>query len=92
MAWTLRNVLQRPPSTATTPYWLNQHGAGLRVCVDVHAKKASANFGGRFQKPSTKTTLNEILQDIEVDADRYQVYLNESHNLNATVSNLITRF
>jgi hypothetical protein len=86
MAWTLRNVLTRAPSTATTPYWLNHHGPGVAVCVNVHAKKAKDNFGGSFQRPSSKTRVDEILLDIKEDADKYQEYLNESHGFDAMIN------
>jgi len=42
LAWSLRNVLRRGPSTPDSNYWLCPAGTSDRVCIDVHQKKAKA--------------------------------------------------
>jgi len=76
MAWTLRNVLQRDASGPSTPYWLNPHGASVKICIDVHTRKAKTLFGGNIPNYSTlsndQTTAISILNP---KADGYMAQL-----------------
>jgi hypothetical protein len=90
MAWSLRNVLNRGPSSAVTPFWINPTGAGVKTCVDVHSKKAQMAIG-YSKKLSTKMAVKDILEEINDKADKYQAWLDNNMKMNDEVDGLIAK-
>lgn len=85
LAWSLRNVLIRGPSTPESDYCLNPSGASLQTCIDVHTKKAKALFGKRIMSPLKINSFNGLEKCIENLNDRANSYnewlLNEGNAL-----------
>lgn len=92
LAWSLRNVLSRMPSTGDSNYWLNPSGAGLSKCIDIHIKKARALFGKKtksvvgFNNPSTVDAAIKLLND---RADSYAAYLVSSLPMDVEIQNVL---
>jgi hypothetical protein len=80
LAWSLRNVLDRPAPTYDSNYWLNPEKAGTLKCVEIHTKKARAHFGKKLPKlfiGSVPSSKEEILKLINAKADAYaEILLN----------------
>lgn len=86
LAWTLRNVLQRQKPSHSSNYWLNPITAGLSTCLSVHNKKARTLFGNKNVKCVTNAiTITNALQEINLDAEEYQEYLNNHMSLDNQV-------
>lgn len=82
MAWSLRNVLNRPLHTMDSPFWLNPQSASSKVCVEVHLNKCKKLFGKKITEiVSSNATKEAILTQISADADTYQQYLDQSKPL-----------
>lgn len=83
LAWSLRNVLLRGPSSAESQYWLNPQEAGVARCIEVHTKKAKMLFGRKIS-PAINTTKNkaDAISMLNARAERYVIYLaqNEAKN------------
>jgi len=90
MAWTLRNILNRGPCSAVTPFWINPAGAGVKTCVDVHLKKAQMAIG-YDKKLTNKLTIDEIRADIDARANNYQVWLNEHMKMDDEIAKLAVK-
>jgi hypothetical protein len=80
LAWTLRNVLRRGEPAVDSDFYLSPTTAGLRTCVEVHAKKAKALFGKKTKLPfsATPATVEAALDQLEGQAAEYQKFLEES--------------
>jgi len=87
LAWSLRNVLQRGPSTDTSNYWLNPDKASVSTCIDIHKKKAFALIGKKVQVPpvSAFDTKDLAISKLKDKADAYQTLLNTQKPLDAEV-------
>lgn len=91
LCWSLRNVLNRPLHSRDSNFWLNPESATVNTCKKVHTDKATALFGRQFVNVSSSTDLHDILNDIELEANEYQEYLNTSMPIESCVKNLIAR-
>lgn len=80
LSWSLRNVLNRGIVDKTTNYYLSPMGAGVQVCLDVHKGKSMGVFS-KYDNPTSKTTKEAILAEINKEADEYAKYLAESMTL-----------
>lgn len=78
MAWSLRNVLNRPLHTITTPYWLNPQSATTKVCIDVHLNKCKKLFGKKIQPLTESSDLITVLNQIDTAANSYQTFLDQT--------------
>lgn len=76
LAWSLRNVITRDTNSAV----LTVGKTSLPVCIDVHYKKASALFNN-VKQFNNDTSMVELLQKIESDADDYAKYLEANKNI-----------
>jgi len=79
LSWSLRNVINRQGNEAV----LTPDKAGLQVCIDVHAKKAKGHFGKKKGKTpltdrSRAHTKEQVLEQINAMADRYQKFLEDN--------------
>lgn len=85
--WSLLNVLQRGPVTATSNYWLNPDKASVSTCIDIHKKKAWALFGKKIQLPAVSTfdTKDLAIAKLKDKADAYQTLLNTQMPLDVEV-------
>lgn len=80
LAFSLYNVLTRTIHSESTDFYLNHHSAGVNTCIKVHANKAHSLFGKRhsfFVNQYAK--LEDILRQIEPDAQRYTASLTSVH-------------
>lgn len=93
--WSLFNVLSRGMSSPTTPFWLNPdpRGAGLSVCLKVHAKKADA-FGikpseyNKYINLKAKTR-EGILEELRPKYLEYQAFLDASKPLEVEIQMIV---
>ena len=72
-AWCLLNVLSREADTPDSNYWLNPVSAGVKVCIDVHNKKATGvkkllSIAGPQANFNTSLTMAAIKSAIESKA------------------------
>jgi hypothetical protein len=74
MAWSLRNVLNRPLYAVDSKFYLNPVSASIDVCVDVHQKKCALLFKGA-KLMVTKGSKDHIFAQINQQADRYRKLL-----------------
>ncbi len=89
MAWSLRNVLNRPLHTMDTPFWLNPQSATAQVCVDVHLTKCRKLFGKKINEIVVSTNkIEDILTIIKSDADLYQNFLDTSKPLESELESI----
>ena len=73
MIWSLRNVLRREMSSPKTNYWLNPQNAGIKICIDVHDKKAKALFGAKATMTlNEKDNVDLVIKELDEKADEYQ--------------------
>lgn len=91
MAWSLRNVLQRPFHTMDTPFWLNPQSATVKVCLDVHQTKCKKLFGKNAKLNIGSSDLTTVLAQINDSANSYQEYLNQSKPLEAELNKIYTK-
>jgi ABC-type multidrug transport system fused ATPase/permease subunit len=89
MAWSLRNVLQRKMHSSSTPYWLNPVSASVLVCINVHLKKCRALFGKKAPQITTKYLLDDILSEIEINANEYNDWLKANKDLDTEVYKIV---
>lgn len=89
LAWSLRNVLNRPIPQKDDNFWLNPDAATVSVCVNVHSKKSKSLFR-KFLNINNKTTKEEVLNQINSDADKYQEYL-LTKNMNTEVDEIVSQ-
>lgn len=95
MAWSLRNVLNRPLHDADSSFWLNPESATVATCVMVHLRKCKIVFGNKTKgiiedgAPMNKQT---ILDKINADADVYQAYLDKNINMDDEVTRIVNKF
>lgn len=84
LAFSLRNVLIRPPSNQGSTYYLNPTDSGLGTCIQVHQTKAQSLFGKNINKHLPNiigfTQISTILEIIDTNADKYVAYLNENQS------------
>jgi len=90
LAWSLRNVLNRAPTDATSNYWLNPTGAGVKTCIDVHYNKAKAllHIKDHVTKAITK---DQAIEEINKDADEYAKYLKDELDIDIEVQKVIDK-
>ncbi len=94
LSWSLRNVLNRSMSSATTDFWLNPFGAGVNKCVEVHLIKAKAVIKTKIIDvfPNYAFATKEvILESIKDDADRYIPCLTGNMTLDEQIKKLVSR-
>ena len=92
MAWSLRNVLNRPMHNNDTQYWLNPVGASAKVCIEVHLNKCKKLFGKKIsQIVDPNTSLASALLAIESDAAEYQNYLNQSKPIDSELQSVYAK-
>lgn len=78
LAWSLRNVLRRPPADANCNYFLCPSGAGLATCLNVHKMKAEALFFAEIRANPRLYDFrggpikDEIIASLDAEADAYQ--------------------
>lgn len=77
LAWSLRNVLQRGATNSNASYYLNPVNASLKICVDVHMKKAKNLFGQKSTPPlpMLPATTQDAISLLNSRADEYQLHL-----------------
>jgi hypothetical protein len=91
LEWSLRNVLSRPMHSSTTMHYLNPVSASVDICLKVHSDKGRNLFGNRFVKVYTRTTKDQILEEINNGADAYQEYLDQDHVLDIKIAELVNK-
>jgi hypothetical protein len=91
LAWSLRNVLNRPNTSNDSKFWLNPVSAGVSTCVDVHYRKAVALFGKKNVTKVNGSVMDSVLNMIKVDADEYQKYLDEYQKIDDHVDKIISK-
>lgn len=79
-AWCLLNVLSREADTPDSNYWLNPVSASVKVCIDVHNKKATGvkkllGVAGPLANFNTSLTMAAIKSTIESKAAVYAIKL-----------------
>jgi hypothetical protein len=79
-SWCLLNVLSREADTPDSNYWLNPVSAGVKICIDVHNKKASGvkkllGVGGSLANFNSSLTMVAIKSTIESKAATYAAKL-----------------
>lgn len=80
LCWSLRNVLKRTPPMNNDTHYLNPVSAGIKTCIQVHAKKARALFGNKAKNifnQKIPNTIEEAIITLNSKADEYFVLLNE---------------
>lgn len=91
LAWSLRNVLNRPLFDFDSDFYLNPISANISKCIEVHTKKAQAILQNDFIRITTKHDKNSVLQDIKSYADEYQIFLDSNYSLENTIQELYQR-
>jgi hypothetical protein len=89
MAWSLRNVLQRPRPSQDSKYYLNPVTAGVQTCVSVHRKKGEAIFGRGSVPNFSGQTIETVVNNLNHDADEYARYLEHSMTMASQVETVI---
>lgn len=90
--WSLRNVLRRGVPDASSTHYLNPVSAPLKVCVQVHTKKAKALFGQQTNTPVhwNLSTVDDTISKLNEKADAYEHLLAETLPINVEVEKLFT--
>jgi hypothetical protein len=91
LAWSLRNVLRRGLPDQNSNYCLNPVNTSVNLCVEVHGKKAKAIFGKKTRLPSSRTNMNDVLNDINQAADQYADFLEQSMNLDTEIAKIMKK-
>lgn len=88
--WSLRNVLRRGVPDASSTHYLNPVSAPLKVCVQVHTKKAKALFGQKTNTPVhwNLTTVDDTISKLNEKADAYAQLLTETLPINIEVEKI----
>ena len=90
LIWSLRNVLLRPLPGSDAKYWLNPVTAGLKTCIDVHRKKSISLFGRKTDLNfSAKQSINDVIDDLNKEADEYAAYLSSSMHLEDEIAKMM---
>lgn len=94
LAWSLRNVLRRGPSSAKSNYNLNPIGASLRTCIDVHTDKAKKLqlTNRHIAHPLTHRfgmTVEQAIEQLNEKANSYEDWLVAEGN--ALIADKITK-
>lgn len=88
--WSLRNVLQRKPPTASDTHFLEPQSAGLDVCVNVHKTKLTSLFGQKAYKIKIEqTSARDVIEQINERADAYQELIDSELSLVKQVDDII---
>jgi hypothetical protein len=90
LAWSLRNVLRRESVTTDSKYYLNPVSAGLKVCMDVHRKKATSLWKQNVLL-SSGSTIEEVIKDLDTEANAYADFLAQSMPLDQEVATLVQK-
>lgn len=94
LAFSLYNVLNRTAPDSLSTYNLNPETVDIKICIDVHTKKAKSLLGNKFINVLSNTfnyDLNLLIRELKPLAEQYHKFLDSCYPLNKSIDDFLVK-
>lgn len=94
LAFSLYNVLNRTAPDSLSTYNLNPETVDIKMCIDIHTKKAKSLLGNKFINVLSNTfnyDLNLLIKELKPLAEQYNTFLNSCYPLNKSINDFLLK-